>query len=255
MVDERADDAFASIAVGLLRSGVHSVVAMAFELNVSGAQEFLPAFYRRLFASGDVAEATLAGRQQMLAENGRVCARGTFPLDDWLVPVLYQQQPLDFSFAKEVKAEEPAALPSELVDQQNPYGLIGRDGTVLEMERALRRPPAGILVHGLGGVGKTTLALGFARWLIETGGLAPKRLFWFRFDEIRSAEFVINRLGEVIYGDNFSLDPMEDRLAALTKGLGEEKYTGLTKLSMTFLLPAFSKATSSLLPSAPVTRP
>ena len=58
MVDERADDAFASVAAGLLRSGVRSVVAMAYSLYVSGAQQFLPAFYRRLFESGSVADAT-----------------------------------------------------------------------------------------------------------------------------------------------------------------------------------------------------
>ena len=64
MVDERAEDAFASVAAGLLRSGVRSVVAMAYSLYVSGAQQFLPAFYRRLFESGSVADATRAGRQQ-----------------------------------------------------------------------------------------------------------------------------------------------------------------------------------------------
>ena len=80
MVDERADDAFASVAAGLLRSGVRSVVAMAYSLYVSGGQQFLPAFYRRLFETGRVAEATRAGRQQMLARQDRVCARGKYPL-------------------------------------------------------------------------------------------------------------------------------------------------------------------------------
>ncbi len=35
---------------------------------------------------------------------------------------------------------------------------VGREGAILQLERALRRKPAGILIHGLGGVGKTTLA-------------------------------------------------------------------------------------------------
>ena len=70
MVDSRADDAFASVAAGLLRSGVRSVLAMAYSLYVSGDQQFLPAFYRQLFASGNVADATRAGRQQMLAQPG-----------------------------------------------------------------------------------------------------------------------------------------------------------------------------------------
>ena len=93
MVDEAAEDAFASVAAGLQKSGVRSVVAMAYSLYVSGAQQFLPAFYRRLFESGSIADATRAGRQQAFAHQHRVCARGTFPLEDWLVPVLYEQAP------------------------------------------------------------------------------------------------------------------------------------------------------------------
>ena len=63
---------------------------MGYSLDVSGAQEFRPAFYRRLFEVGSVAEAVRAGRQEMLAHKGRVCARGRYPLEDWLLPVLYQ---------------------------------------------------------------------------------------------------------------------------------------------------------------------
>lgn len=52
---------------------------------------FLPAFYRRLFEAGSVAEAVRAGRQEMLAHKERVCARGRYPLEDWLLPVLYRR--------------------------------------------------------------------------------------------------------------------------------------------------------------------
>src|SRR5262249_27250585 len=96
MVDEGAKDPFASVAAALLKAGIRSVVAMAYSLYVSGAQEFLPAFYRDLFRTGSVAQAARSGRQRMLKENGRVCAQGRYPLDDWLVPVVYQQEPFDF---------------------------------------------------------------------------------------------------------------------------------------------------------------
>jgi hypothetical protein len=43
----------------------------------------------------------------MRAHAERVCARGTFPLDDWLVPVLYQQEPLDFSFSTPAHPRPP----------------------------------------------------------------------------------------------------------------------------------------------------
>src|SRR5262249_9245991 len=200
MVDQSAKDPFASVAAALVKSGIRSVVAMAYSLYVSGAQEFLPAFYGELFRTGDQAQATRAGRQRMYQQRERVCARGRYPLDDWLVPVVYQQEPFDFSFAakaKKRKTEGAAALPAEAGDAENPYGFIGRDGAVLALERAMHRPPAGLLIQGLGGVGKTTLARGFLQWLQATDGLG-RGSFWFSFQEIRSAEFVLNRMGEAL---------------------------------------------------------
>lgn len=55
MVGGGSGDPFASVATALLRSGMRDVVAMAYSLYVSGAQKFLPAFYRRLFEGGEMA--------------------------------------------------------------------------------------------------------------------------------------------------------------------------------------------------------
>ncbi len=65
MVDAAAETAFASVAASLLRAGTRGVVAMAYSLFVSGAQEFLPDFYCRLFETGNVAEAVRAGRNNL----------------------------------------------------------------------------------------------------------------------------------------------------------------------------------------------
>ena len=82
MIDAAATDAFASVAAALQRAGVRSVVAMAYALYVSGARVFLPAFYRRLFEQGSITEAVHAGRQAMLHQQGRICYRGEFSLQD-----------------------------------------------------------------------------------------------------------------------------------------------------------------------------
>jgi hypothetical protein len=144
MVDAEAESAFASVAAALQRAGVRSVVAMAYALYVSGAEVFLPAFYRRLFQTGQIAEAVRAGRQAMLRAKGRVCARGRFPLEDWVVPVLYQQDPLTLDLVAQSTApvhHDSDRIPVEARDDANPYGLIGRDDALLQLERALRRPP------------------------------------------------------------------------------------------------------------------
>jgi hypothetical protein len=49
-----ARDPFSSVAAALVQAGVRGVVAMAWSLYVSGAQEFLPAFYQELFTTGGV---------------------------------------------------------------------------------------------------------------------------------------------------------------------------------------------------------
>jgi hypothetical protein len=226
MVDPGSPDPFASVAAALLRSGMRDVVAMAYSLYVSGAQQFLPGFYRGLFEEGSMAKAVRLGRRQMWSHDKRVCARGQYPLQDWLLPVLYRQDPLDFSFAKE-KGEKPEArasqLPEELRRENDPYGFIGRDSAILAIERAMRRKPAGILIQGLGGVGKTKLARGFLQWLDATGGLG-EGCFWLGFQEIRSAEYVFNRLGAAIFGGQFAAAPLEQKIEALAEVLKENRF-------------------------------
>ena len=226
MLDERAQDPFASVATALLRSGVRSVVAMAYSLYVSGGQQFLPGFYRRLFESGSMAAATRAGRQEMLADPKRVCARGEYELDDWVLPVLYQQAPLDFSFAGEqTRSSEPrtSKVPEEASTERSPHGFIGRDSALLDLERAMHRPPPAILVEGLGGVGKTTLARGFLEWLDQTNGLG-EGAFWFPFQEIRSAEYVFNRMGEALFGGQFGALAMAQKIDALANVFAEKRF-------------------------------
>ena len=57
--------AFASVAGALVHAGFRGVLAMAYNLTVTGAQQFLPAFYRELFKQGNLLEAAREGRRQM----------------------------------------------------------------------------------------------------------------------------------------------------------------------------------------------
>jgi len=220
-------DPFSTVATALLRAGIRNVVAMSYSLYVSGAQQFLPSFYRRLFEEGDIGAAVRAGRQQMSIHDKRVCARGEFPLQDWLLPVLYRHDPSSVTFVtKKSRHFVPrvSQLRDALLGEKNRYGFVGRDGAILEMERAMRRPPAGILIHGLGGVGKTTLARGFLQWLDQTGGLEHKP-FWFSFQSIYSAEYVFNRLGEALFGnETFALLVMEKKIKTLADRLQHRRF-------------------------------
>lgn len=226
-IDERADDAFASVAAALLKAGIRSVVAMGYNLYVSGAQQFVPAFYQRLLASGNVAEATRAGRQAMLAHDGRVCARGEFPLQDWLVPVLYQQDavtlPTFTQTAAPSSSDADDSLPAE-ARELGDYGFIGRERAVQALERArLQQQQAAFLIHGMAGVGKTTLAIGYLHWLRDTNGLGAG-VFWFGFDAIRNAEYLVNQLVDALFGTNARAAPLEQKRAALVRELRAQPY-------------------------------
>ncbi|MGH8477028.1 MAG: CHAT domain-containing protein, partial [Methylococcales bacterium] len=256
-IDARAENAFASVAASLLKAGIRSVVAMGYSLYVSGAQQFVPAFYRRLFESANVAEATRAGRQAMLASELRVCPFGEHPLQDWLVPVLYQQMPLEEKVLPQLTPLDSKVLfqqesarkiifPKE-AHELGDYGFIGRERAVQALERAFRQPPqAAILIHGMAGVGKTTLAKGYLNWLLDTDGLGAGT-YWYSFNEIRSAEFMINDLIDKLLGTNARAAPIPQKVAALVQILREQAYllvwdnfesaSGIAGTEVTALLP------------------
>ncbi|MBF0416605.1 MAG: CHAT domain-containing protein, partial [Magnetococcales bacterium] len=225
-MDERARDPFAATAPALIRAGVRGVVAMGYNLYVSGAQVFVPAFYEKLFRTGSIIEATRSGREAMVAHPERDCSRGRFPLQDWLLPVLYQQEAPVLPFqetASPTTAEETVVIPEE-AQVRGDFGFIGRERAILALERALRnQPQRAILIHGMAGVGKTTLAQGLLEWLNQTGGLKYSP-FWFPFDKIRSAEFVINRLTEALFGLNATAKPLEEKLKAVVAALRDHPF-------------------------------
>ena len=226
MIDGQAQDPFASVAVGLLKAGVRSVVAMGYSLYVSGAKAFIPAFYERLFSTGKVSEAVRAGRGKMLQQPARDCIVGQLPLQDWVVPVLYQQLSSESVVLPKLQPAEGAGeeastlLGNARVDGD--YGFIGRGWDIQRLERAmLRQPQAGLLIYGQAGVGKTSLAKGFLRWLSQTGGLWGD-VSWFDFQEIHSGEYVINQLLDKLVGTSAMAQPAEEKLELLARLLRDK---------------------------------
>jgi tetratricopeptide (TPR) repeat protein len=219
LVEEEAADSSASVAHALLHAGVRAVVAMSYSVYVSAARVFMPAFYRRLFATGRLSDAVHAGQRELHGRPERVCARSTYPLRDALVPVLYQQAPLAFEFAAQSARVEavPSRLPEAARQGFDGAGFVGRDGEILQLERALHDPHhSAILIQGMGGQGKTALAKAFLRWLEQTGGLGDG-VFWFSFESCRNVEAFFNRLGEQLFGPDFTRHKWEERLRQVTE--------------------------------------
>ncbi|MBR0281713.1 MAG: CHAT domain-containing protein [Oscillibacter sp.] len=219
MIDGRADDAYASVAASLLNAGIPSVTAMGYSLYVAGAQQFVPAFYKELFRRGAPADAMRAGRNAMYIHKERFSLAGETPLQDWLVPELYQKLPAGAEVLPRVPRKAPQApeypvWPPDALDPDE-YGFIGRGDAIQELERLLRRrTAAGILIHGMAGAGKTALTKGFLSWLRDTGGLrdeygTPCPVFWFDFRDIHSGEHIVSELAARLLKDGASLKPDE----------------------------------------------
>jgi tetratricopeptide (TPR) repeat protein len=223
MLDVEAQNPFASVAAALMKAGVYSVVAMSYILWVKGAKEFIPAFYQALLKSGSIAEAVRLGRWRMYDKNMRDTIFGEVKFNDWMVPVLYQQLPSENSVLPQLKPRESlSSLPPEILGLD--YGFIGRDRNILQLERAIQRQPqAGILIHGISGEGKTTLAKGFLQWLEATNGLG-QGAFWFSFEDIHSADYIIDTLTVNLFDIRILTLPREERFSAVIKRLRAEHF-------------------------------
>jgi hypothetical protein len=93
----------------------------------------------------------------------------------------------------------------------------------MAMERAALKDVPAILLRGLGGTGKTTLARGFLEWLSDTEGIG-QGCFWFRFNGINSAEYVFNRMGEKLFGMQFAALKLDQKMELLIKFLKENRF-------------------------------
>ena len=70
----------------------------------------------------------------------------------------------------------------------------------------------------LGRVGKTTLARGLVEWLATTEGLG-ERCFWFTFNDIRSSEYVFNRLVEALFGTDAMAADLAQKASSAGRGV------------------------------------
>jgi tetratricopeptide (TPR) repeat protein len=217
----------ASVAARLLDHGVTSVVAMSHSVLVETAHRFVRAFYGELARGARIGSAMVAGQRALQTDTyrGRIMGAGDLHLQDWFVPVLYQE------------AQDPhlvTRLPSEsarqLMETQRrlslgwllsppPHTFIGRSRELLKLERLLmKEAPAELcyaVVRGLGGQGKTTLAVEAARWLVRTGRF--RRAAFVSLEHYADARGVLDSLGKQLLpdGDNWSVAHFPDLRRAL----------------------------------------
>jgi hypothetical protein len=216
-----------SLGSHLILAGLQLVLAMGYSVTVSAAELMMSTLYQHLFAGDDLAIAIRHARTELYNNKER---RAYFDqkidLEDWLLPVVYQNQPVtlqprEFTPAErtawfEHKAEEKRYTPP---DPQ--YGFVGRDIDILQIEKSLLTKRNILLIRGMGGAGKTTLLRHLASWWHTTGFV--QRVFYFGYDEKAwTLQQIMTGIAQQLYGPKYYTDFQPLSLAAQQAMLSQD---------------------------------
>lgn len=175
-----------SLGNKLIQAGVQAVVAMGYSVTVSAAEVLMKNLYQALFEKKPLPEALCLARQALAnRKERRAYYNQVIELEDWLLPILYQNQEVQFALQRFTPQEEVAFYQGKAAQYRSPqlpsYGFVGRDLDILQIEKRLLLKRNLLLVRGMGGAGKTTLLHHLASWWQRTGFV--QEVFYFGYDE------------------------------------------------------------------------
>src|SRR6185369_4119151 len=243
----QAEKASESVASELLKVGVASVVAMSHSVLVETARRFVEVFYRALAEGKRVGDAMLAGQRQLKDDTfrGRIFGVGELRLEDWFVPVLYQEKDDPQLFktmpAKQTREDFQTALAARLgeLPPVPETGFIGRSRELLALQRLLREERYAV-VRGQGGEGKTALAAEFARWMVRSQ--QTRRAAFVSVETHSHVAAVLDALGRQLVGKDYSVatfDDMEKAILPVERALAEQPTLLVVDNMESILLPPF----------------
>ncbi len=215
-------DPAASVAGALLESGVASVAAMSHSVLVETARLFVSAFYPALLSGERVGEAMLAGQRALKMDTRRgQTFVGELRLEDWFVPVLFQEQDDARLICDMPGARGPqsVALALGALPDAPAHSFVGRSRELLTAERILARAPYVVLL-GEGGEGKTTLAVELARWLVTTRRF--RRAAFVALDQDGDARKMLSTLGDQLMKDFGSQSALHDPWQLVERALRDQ---------------------------------
>ena len=250
----QAEKASESVASELLKVGVVSVVAMSHSVLVETARRFVSAFYQALAGGKRVGDAMLAGQRRLKDDpfRGRIFGAGELRLEDWFVPVLYQEKddPQLFKTApsKQTQEDFKGALAVRQGELPPPpeTGFVGRSRDLLALQRLLRHERYAV-VRGQGGEGKTALAAEFARWMVRSQQM--RRAAFVSVETHSHAAAVLDALGRQLVGKDYSVatfENMEKAILPVERALTEQPTLLVLDNMESILLPPWREATAEL---------
>jgi len=241
-----SEKASESVATTLLTEGVASVVAMSHSVLVETARLFVAAFYQALARGARVGSAMLEAQRRLKDDTfrDRVFGVGELRLEDWFVPVLFQEKDDPQLFratpAKQTVADFQTALARRLGDlpATPPTGFIGRSRELLALQRLLGGQDRYAVLRGQGGEGKTALAAEFARWMVRSHQVL--RAAFVSVETHGNQRAVVDALGKQLVQADFSAaGDLEDATLEVERVLREQATLLVLDNMESILLPPY----------------
>jgi hypothetical protein len=195
----------AGLAQMLVQAGVPVAVGMAYSVTVSAAERAMPLFYGCLARGVDPMVAVHGVRRELFEHRSR---RAYFDqqieLDDWLLPVVFRQQPLALRLREMTEPEAAVFYQRQAVVGDEPvteYGFVGRDLDIQAIERRLLVDEGSneLLVQGMAGAGKSTLLRHVGWWWQRTGLVSEVFRFSYE-DRAWTTSQILREISTVLHG-------------------------------------------------------
>lgn len=252
----KAEQSSESVASELLKVGVASVVAMSHSVLVETARRFVEAFYHELAAGRRVGDAMLEGQNTLKDDSfrGRIFGAGELRLEDWFVPVLFQEKDDPQLFrtipsartAEDLETARTARLGE--VPEEPETGFIGRSRELLALQRLLRQDGKAryAVVRGQGGEGKTALAAEFARWMVRSHQI--RRAAFVSVETHSNLGAVLDALGrQLVPGYSFAtFQELEQAILPVERALAEQSTLLVVDNMESILLPPYLETPQAL---------
>jgi tetratricopeptide (TPR) repeat protein len=195
-----------SLGSRLMAAGMQMVVAMGYSVTVTAAAVLIRDLYQALFGGKAIEEAIRLGRLELFNRKERRAYFNQFiELEDWLLPVVYSNQPVNFRLREFLPQEEEIyfeSLAQEFRFNPPEYSFVGRDLDILRIEKGLYRHNV-LLLQGMGGTGKTTLLNFLREWWQKTH--FADYIFYFGYDERAwTLDQILFEIGSRVY-DRFEM--------------------------------------------------
>ncbi len=196
--------AYGTLAQEVIDQGVPSVIAMRYSVYVATGVRFLKEFYEAVARGLTTGHAAALGRQHLFNDPTRDFIFENYSLQDWTLPIVYESSPLQLcrsssrkkpKFTLEKIPIDPGNLDPDLPRPPD-TGFIGRDETLLALDRAFDSQPV-VLLHAYAGSGKTAAASEFARWYSITGGLPNGIVLFNKFEQYTPLSTVLAHFGQI----------------------------------------------------------